>query len=82
MNIFIDSFPIAAIPLPNLITPSQIAANLQVQALSDSAYAKLTGLKFNFPANWGYDIFEEVYDEAMRKAAIAAEPANKISFTV
>ncbi|KAJ6183711.1 hypothetical protein N7519_005012 [Penicillium mononematosum] len=72
--------------LSKSVTPSRIAANLQVKTLPDGAYAKLTGLerhkRFNFPANWGYDIFEEVGQEAVRKAAIAAGPANKIKFTV
>ncbi|CAI7633755.1 unnamed protein product [Penicillium viridicatum] len=72
--------------LSKSVTPSRIAANLQVKSLPDGPYAKLTGLerhkRFNFPANWGYDIFEEVGQEAVRKAAIAAGPANKIKFTV
>jgi hypothetical protein len=29
-----------------------------------------------------FDIFEEAGEEAVRKAAIAAGPANKIKFTV
>ncbi|CAG8156087.1 unnamed protein product [Penicillium nalgiovense] len=72
--------------LSKSVTPSRIEANLQVKALPDGAYAKLTGLerhkRFNFPAVWGYDIFEEAGQEAVRKAAIAAGPANKIKFTV
>lgn len=72
--------------LSKSVTPSRIGANLQVKTLPDGAYAKLTGLerhkRFNFPANWGYDIFEEAGQEAVRKAAIAAGPANKIKFTV
>ncbi|KAJ5249705.1 hypothetical protein N7489_000115 [Penicillium chrysogenum] len=72
--------------LSKSVTPSRIAANLQVKTLPDSAYAKLTDLerhkRFNFPANWGYDIFEEVGQEAVRKAAVEAGPANKIKFTV
>ncbi|CAG8895321.1 unnamed protein product [Penicillium egyptiacum] len=72
--------------LSKSVTPSRIAANLQLKILPDGAYDKLTGLerhkRFNFPANWGYDIFEEVGQEAVRKAAIAAGPSNKIKFTV
>ncbi|KAJ5534451.1 hypothetical protein N7527_000705 [Penicillium freii] len=72
--------------LSKSVTPSRIAANLQVKTLPGGTYAKLTGLerhkRFNFPANWGYDVFEEVGQEAVRKAAIAAGPANKIKFTV
>lgn len=72
--------------LSKSVTPSRIAANLKVKTLPDSAYAKLNGLerhkRFNFPAIWGYDIFEEVGNEAVRKAAVAAGPANKTKFTV
>ncbi|KAJ6024664.1 hypothetical protein N7540_005461 [Penicillium herquei] len=72
--------------LSKSVTPSRIASNLQVKTLPDEAFAKLTGLerhkRFNFPANWGYDIFEEVGEEAVRKAAVAAGPSNKIKFTV
>ncbi|KAJ5156598.1 aldehyde reductase I [Penicillium capsulatum] len=72
--------------LSKSVTPSRIAANLKVKTLPDAAFAKLNGLerhkRFNFPAIWGYDIFEEVGDEAVRKAAVAAGPANRIKFTV
>jgi diketogulonate reductase-like aldo/keto reductase len=72
--------------LSKSVTPSRIAANLQVKSLPEDAYAKLTGLerhkRFNFPANWGYDIFEEAGEESVRKAALAAGPANKLKFTV
>lgn len=72
--------------LSKSVTPSRIAANLQVRALDDDAYGKLNGLerhkRFNFPAIWGVDIFEEAGAEAVRKAAVAAGPANKEKFTV
>ena len=72
--------------LSKSVTPSRIAANLKVKTLPDSVYAKLNGLerhkRFNFPVIWGYDIFEEVGNEAVRKAAVAAGPANKTKFTV
>ncbi|KAL2842164.1 NADP-dependent oxidoreductase domain-containing protein [Aspergillus pseudoustus] len=72
--------------LSKSVTPSRIAANLQVKHLPDDAYATLTALerhkRFNFPGNWGYDIFEEVGEEAVRKIALEAGPANKIKFTV
>lgn len=72
--------------LSKSVTPSRIAANLKVKALPDTAFAKLNGLerhkRFNFPAIWGYDIFDEVGNDAVRKAALAAGPANKTKFTV
>ncbi|KAJ5312087.1 hypothetical protein PENANT_c011G06179 [Penicillium antarcticum] len=72
--------------LSKSVTPSRIASNLQVRGLSEPAFAKLTALerhkRFNFPAIWGYDIFEEVGEEAVRTAALEAGPANKIKFVV
>ncbi|CAG8135338.1 unnamed protein product [Penicillium salamii] len=72
--------------LSKSVTPSRIASNLQVRELSEDAFAKLTSLerhkRFNFPAIWGYDIFEEAGEEAVRKAALEAGPANKTKFTV
>ncbi|KAF9884351.1 hypothetical protein FE257_001864 [Aspergillus nanangensis] len=72
--------------LSKSVTPSRIAANRQVRRLDEDAFAQLTSLerrkRFNFPVFWGYDIFEEVGDEAVRKAAQAAGTANKTKFTV
>ncbi|KAJ5747039.1 aldehyde reductase I [Penicillium nucicola] len=72
--------------LSKSVTPSRIASNLQVRQLSEPAFAKLTSLerhkRFNFPAIWGYNIFEEVSDEAVRKAALEAGPLNKTKFAV
>jgi diketogulonate reductase-like aldo/keto reductase len=72
--------------LSKSVTPSRIASNLQVRELPEAAFAKLTSLerhkRFNFPAIWGYDIFEEVGEEAVRKAALEAGPANKTKFVV
>ncbi|KAE8325417.1 NADP-dependent oxidoreductase domain-containing protein [Aspergillus sergii] len=72
--------------LSKSVTPSRIAANLQVKQLPEDAFARLSSLerhkRFNFPAFWGYDIFEEVGEEAVRKAALEAGPVNKTKFTV
>lgn len=72
--------------LSKSVTPSRIASNLQVKYLPKEAFENLTSLerhkRFNFPANWGYDIFEEAGEDAVRKAALDAGPANKVKFTV
>lgn len=72
--------------LSKSVTPARIAANLKVKALPQDVFAKLNGLerhkRFNFPAHWGYDIFDEFGKEEVRKAALAAGPSNKIKFTV
>lgn len=74
------------LPLPKSVTPSRIASNLQVKQLPDEAYARLSGLerhkRFNFPARWGYDIFEEVGEEAARKTGVAEGPNNLVKFTI
>lgn len=68
--------------LPKSVTPSRIASNLRVETLSDDVMVQLSRMerhkRFNFPAHWGVDIF----DEAVAKAARDAAPANKIKFTV
>jgi diketogulonate reductase-like aldo/keto reductase len=66
------------------VTPSRIATNLQVRRLPDEAFIRLNNLerhkRFNFPVLWGCDIFDEAGDEAVRKAARAAGPSNRIKF--
>ncbi|KAF1343802.1 NADP(+) coupled glycerol dehydrogenase [Delphinella strobiligena] len=72
--------------LPKSVTPSRIASNLKVKRLPDDAYAVLNSLerhkRFNFPARWGYDIFDEVGEEAVKKAALDAAEMNKQKFAV
>ncbi|GLA32271.1 Aldo/keto reductase [Aspergillus phoenicis ATCC 13157] len=72
--------------LSKSVTPARIAANLRVRALPEGAFAQLNSLerhkRFNFPGHWGYDIFEEVGEEAVRQTALAAGPSNKVKFTV
>lgn len=72
--------------LPKSVTPSRIASNLAVKELPASAYEKLNSLsrhkRFNFPARWGYDIFDEAGEEAVKRAAQDAAKENKTKFTV
>lgn len=72
--------------LPKSVTPSRIASNLNVKALPEEVVAQLDGMekhkRFNFPANWGYDIFDEAGEEAVKKAARDAAATNKVKFTV
>ncbi|THX97590.1 putative aldehyde reductase I [Aureobasidium pullulans] len=72
--------------LPKSVTPSRIASNLQVKKLPQEAFEKLTSLarhkRFNFPARWGYDIFDEAGQDAVTKAARAAGEENRTKFTV
>jgi len=72
--------------LPKSVTPARIASNLKVKELPAHAKAKLDSLsrhkRFNFPVHWGYDIFDEAGQEAVRKAALDAAETNKTKFTV
>jgi hypothetical protein len=54
--------------------------------LPDSAMDRLNALekhkRFNFPAVWGYDIFDEAGEKEVVKIAKAAGPENLKKFTV
>jgi diketogulonate reductase-like aldo/keto reductase len=72
--------------LSKSVTPSRIVANLYVKKLPDDIFAELNALerhkRFNFPINWGFDIFEEAGEEAVEKAAIESGPSNLQKFKV
>ncbi|PNS15309.1 hypothetical protein CAC42_5480 [Sphaceloma murrayae] len=72
--------------LPKSVTPHRIASNLRVKELPSEAFAKLNALerhkRFNFPARWGYDIFGEKGDDAVKQIASEAAEENKVKFTV
>ncbi|KAL1297514.1 hypothetical protein AAFC00_005031 [Neodothiora populina] len=71
--------------LPKSVTPHRIASNLKVQELSADVFDKLNGLerhkRFNFPARWGFDIFDEMGEAEVKRAAKEAAPANKTKFS-
>jgi diketogulonate reductase-like aldo/keto reductase len=71
---------------PKSVTPSRIASNLKVKELPAEQLKKLNDLerhkRFNFPARWGSDIFEEAGEEKVKAAAKEAGPENKTKFTV
>ena len=72
--------------LPKSVTPSRIASNLKVKEIPSEQYDQLNSLarhkRFNFPARWGYDIFDEAGQETVTKAAKDAAEENKTKFTV
>ncbi|GAB7334760.1 hypothetical protein MBLNU13_g06687t1 [Cladosporium sp. NU13] len=72
--------------LPKSVTPSRIASNLKVKELPAEQLKRLNDLerhkRFNFPARWGNDIFEEAGEETVKAAAKAAGEENKTKFTV
>lgn len=72
--------------LPKSVTPSRIASNRKVKALPDDAYARINSLerhkRFNTSKHWGYDFFDEIGEEEIKKIAKDAAPTNKVKFTV
>ena len=72
--------------LPKSVTPWRIASNLKVRELPSDTFEKLNALerhkRFNFPARWGFDIFEEAGDATVKKIAEAAAEENRVKFTV
>ncbi|RYN40674.1 hypothetical protein AA0113_g8994 [Alternaria arborescens] len=72
--------------LPKSVTPSRIKSNLQVKELPKDAFDELSGLerhkRFNVQSRWGFDIFEELGQEQVRKIAEDCAQENKTKFTV
>ncbi|KAI0023058.1 hypothetical protein F4780DRAFT_777181 [Xylariomycetidae sp. FL0641] len=70
--------------LPKSVTPSRIASNLQVKELPDEVFQQLNGLeghkRYNVQARWGFDIFEELGDAAVKKVARDLGPENLEKF--
>ncbi|KAF4555865.1 Aldo-keto reductase-like protein 22 [Elsinoe fawcettii] len=67
--------------LPKSVTKSRIESNFQDFEIPAKEYDELNALerhkRFNFPAHWGFDIFEEVGESEVRKAALEWAEANK-----
>lgn len=72
--------------LPKSVTPSRIKSNMQVKELPKDAFDELSGLerhkRFNVQSRWGFDIFEELGQEQVRKIAEDYAQENKTKFTV
>jgi diketogulonate reductase-like aldo/keto reductase len=72
--------------LPKSVTKRRIISNFQDAVLPDEAMEKLNSLerhkRFNFPAHWGFDIFDEAGEEKVTRIAKEAGPQNLKKFTV
>ena len=72
--------------LPKSVTASRIASNFQDFLIPEEQLKELDSLerhkRFNFPARWGFDIFDEAGEDAVNKAATDAGEENKTKFTV
>lgn len=74
------------VALPKSVTAKRIQGNFQDSILPDAAYEKLNSLekhkRFNFPARWGADLFDEVGQEKVSKIAQESGEENLKNFTV
>lgn len=72
--------------LPKSVTASRIASNFQDFEIPEEQFKQLNALerhkRFNFPIHWGFDIFDEAGEEAVKQAAEYAGENNKKKFTV
>ncbi|KAF2086301.1 alcohol dehydrogenase [Saccharata proteae CBS 121410] len=70
--------------LPKSVTPHRIASNLHVKELPQEDFEALNALsrhkRFNFPARWGTDIFDEVGAEKAKQGALELAEDNKKKF--
>jgi len=72
--------------LPKSVTESRIKSNFKDETLPEWAMNELNALerhkRFNFPARWGFDIFDEAGTAETRKIAEEAGEENKTKFVV
>lgn len=72
--------------LPKSVTPERIASNFQDFIIPEDSMAELDALerhkRFNFPARWGFDIFDEAGQENVKRIAKEAGEENKTKFVV
>jgi diketogulonate reductase-like aldo/keto reductase len=75
-----------SVVLPKSVTRRRIESNFHDQVLPSWAMDELNGLerhkRFNFPARWGVDIYDEAGDEHVKKVAKETGEENKTKFTV
>ncbi|CCF42278.1 GCY [Colletotrichum higginsianum] len=72
--------------LPKSVTPSRIKSNHQVRELPADVFDRLNGLernkRFNWQTRWGFDIFQELGEEEVKRVARETGPENLTKFTV
>lgn len=72
--------------LPKSVTEKRIVGNFQDKVLPNDAMQRLDALnkhkRFNFPARWGVDIFDDQDVKELKKIAKESAEDNKTKFTV
>jgi L-glyceraldehyde reductase len=72
--------------LPKSVTPHRITSNLQVKELPQDVFNDLNALerhkRFNQQSRWGFDIFEELGEETVKKIAADLAGENLTKFRV
>jgi L-glyceraldehyde reductase len=73
-----------SVVLPKSVTPSRIESNLQVAELPQDAFKQLNDLernkRYNWQTRWGYDIFQELGEEEVKRVAKETGPENLEKF--
>jgi diketogulonate reductase-like aldo/keto reductase len=68
--------------LPKSVTESRIRSNFEAFDIPQQEFEELNALerhkRFNFPAHWGFDIFDEAGETKVREAALQWAEKNKI----
>lgn len=66
--------------LPKSVTPSRIKSNLRATELPSRVYMQLSELerqkRFNWQSRWGFDIFQELGEEEVKRIAQESAPEN------
>ncbi|ETN39029.1 uncharacterized protein HMPREF1541_07071 [Cyphellophora europaea CBS 101466] len=73
--------------LPKSVTEKRIIGNVMVKELPKEAYEKLNAMekhkRFNDPSpRWGYDIFDELGEDAVKQSAKEAGKSNPTKFKI
>ncbi|KAM5366072.1 hypothetical protein ACJZ2D_010677 [Fusarium nematophilum] len=70
--------------LPKSVTPSRIESNLKVKELPEDAFGQLNALernkRYNWQTRWGFDIFQELGEEEVKRVARETGPENLEKF--
>lgn len=74
------------IVLPKSVTPTRIESNLKVRDLPQGTFDQLNGLernkRFNWQTRWGFDIFQELGEEEVKRVARETGPENLQKFGI